>query len=313
VNLDLITPYLRPLTAYVNDVEVSEIAVNAGGSVWVERFGQLERAHGITISESHLQAAVRNIARLLGDDISQEMPLLDARLKDGSRVAAAMPPASVGGTVLNIRKFRQGLTPGELVRRGMLTQGQHDLLERSVKDKRTILISGATGTGKTTLLNALASFLPPNERVILIEDTSEIDIAVDNLVRFEARRAQENKPAVTVRSLLQHSLRHRPDRLVLGEVRGAEAFDLLTLMNTGHEGTLSTIHANSAYMSIERMRTCVAMAGQSLPDQVIAKMISESIDLLVHIVRVNGHRIVRSVLRLGKYDSGNDSFSFEEV
>ena len=307
---EMILPFLRPIEHLILEEDVSEIMCNSDGRIFAERAGKLEPLPpDVSISERQRQAAIRNIARALGDDISDEMPLLDSRLPDGSRIAAVLAPVSVGGTVFSIRKFRSKLfTADELVRRGMLTDSQLVSLRQAVLGLQTILISGGTGSGKTTLLNALASFMPRDERIVLIEDTSEIAIAMPNLVRLEARRTQPDLPAVTIRDLLRQTLRLRPDRIILGEVRGAEAFDLLQALNTGHTGTLSTIHANSARLAISRLRTCVAMAGVEIPDPAIARNIAEVIQVLVHIERVNGVRRVAEVLQVGRYDSANDDF-----
>lgn len=310
-NFDLIIPYVRPLASLIGDEEVSEIMVNASGAVFIERDGRLIAIDGIAISERHRQAAVRNIARLLGDDIDETRPLLDARLPDGSRVAAVMPPASVGGTILNIRKFRSKVfTAEELVRRGMLSAGTLEQLCAAIDARQTILISGGTGTGKTTLLNALAAFLPPEDRIVILEDTAEIDIAAPNLVRLEARRAQPDIPAITMRDLLRQTLRLRPDRILLGEVRGAEAFDLLQALNTGHTGTISTIHSNSARLAVSRLRTCVAMAGIDLAEQAVARSIAEVIQVLVHIERRQGTRYVSEIACIDRYDASRDQYEF---
>ena len=318
MSFDIILPFLRPVQPLIADEEVSEILVNAGGQVFIERAGLLEAMpESVTIPERQRQAAVRNIARLLGDDISDEMPLLDARLPDGSRVAAVMPPASVGGTVIAIRKFRSKVfTAEELVRRGMLSGQTLAELCRAIEARRTILISGGTGTGKTTLLNALSAFIPVADRIVIIEDTAEIDLAAPNLVRLEARRAQSDLPAITIRDLLRQTLRLRPDRIILGEVRGAEAFDLMQALNTGHTGTVSTIHANSARLAVSRLRTCVAMAGMDLPERAVARSIAEVVQVLVHIERRAGKRFVSEVLNIDRYDSGRDQYEFtawEEV
>jgi pilus assembly protein CpaF len=310
MSFDLILPFLRPVQHLILDEEVSEILVNATGCVFIERAGLLElMPESVRIGERQRQAAVRNIARLLGDDISEEMPLLDARLPDGSRVAAVMPPASVGGTVIAIRKFRAKVfTAGELVRRGMLSASMLAQLSIAMQARQTILISGGTGTGKTTLLNALAAFLPPEDRIVLIEDTAEIDIAAPNLVRLEARRAQPDLPAITIRDLLRQTLRLRPDRILLGEVRGAEALDLLQALNIGHTGTISTIHANSARLAISRLRTCVAMAGIELPEQAVARSIAEVVHVLVHIERRQGIRYVSEIASMDRYDPSRDQY-----
>ena len=241
------------------------------------------------------------------------MPLLDARLPDGSRVAAVMPPASVGGTVIAIRKFRSRVfTAEELVRRGMLSARILGELRHAIEARRTILISGGTGTGKTTLLNALCAFIPPADRIVILEDTAEVDLTAPNLVRLEARRAQPDVPAISIRDLLRQTLRLRPDRIILGEVRGAEAFDLLQALNTGHTGTISTIHANSARLAVSRLRTCVAMAGIDLPEKAVARSIAEVVHVLVHIERTAGRRYVSEVVSIGGYDADRDRYEFTD-
>ncbi len=225
MSFDVILPFLRPIESLIKDPEVSEIMVNGPACVFIERDGRVELVPGVSIAEKSLQVAVRNIARVLGDEISEEKPLLDSRLPDGSRVAVVIPPCSVGGTTLTIRKFRSRFfTAEELVRAGSLTHELVDYFRVAVEQRHNILISGETSSGKTTLLTALAAFISDRDRVVLIEDTSEVQMTKPNLVRFEARREQAGIPAVTIRDLLRATLRHRPDRIILGEVRGGEAF-----------------------------------------------------------------------------------------
>jgi pilus assembly protein CpaF len=225
MSFDVILPFLRPIESLIKDPEVSEIMVNGPACVFIERDGRVELVPGVSIAEKSLQVAVRNIARVLGDEISEEKPLLDSRLPDGSRVAVVIPPCSVGGTTLTIRKFRSRFfTAEELVRAGSLTHELVDYFRVAVEQRHNILISGETSSGKTTLLTALAAFISDQDRVVLIEDTSEVQMTKPNLVRFEARREQAGIPAVTIRDLLRATLRHRPDRIILGEVRGGEAF-----------------------------------------------------------------------------------------
>jgi len=314
MSFEVILPFLRPIEHLIRDGEISEIMVNGSGRIFIERHGQLLAIPDATIPEKSLQVAVRNIARTLGDEVNDEMPLLDARLPDGSRVAAAIPPCSRRGTTLTIRKFQsRRFTPEELVRIGTVPQPVMDHLRESVEQRQNILISGGTGSGKTTMLNALASFIDPEERIVLIEDTSEIQIVLENLVEFEARRERPDQRAVTVRDLLRATLRHRPDRIILGEVRGGEAFDLLQALNTGHSGTLSTIHANSAEQAVTRFTTCVLQSGIELPYRAIRSNIGDAVQLLLHIERRSGRRYVAQLLRLIRYDASQDQYDFEAV
>ena len=313
MSFDLILPFLRPIAHLIQDPDVSEIMVNGSQRVYVERDGVLSHAEGVTVDERSLQVAIKNIARILGDDVSEENPILDARLPDGSRVAAVFPPCSLGGTTLTIRKFQSRLwTCQELIRVGMITEDLVSLVRIALASGDNVLISGGTGTGKTTLLNALVTLVPEADRIVLIEDTAELTVAHSNLVRFEARRAQPDAPAVTVRDLLKATLRHRPDRIIVGEVRGGEAFDLLQTLNTGHSGSLSTIHANSADQALARFASCVLQSGVELPYPAIRRLISESIDLVLHVERRRGVRSVTQVVCVTGYDPERDSYDLEE-
>ena len=313
MSFDLILPFLRPIAHLIQDPDVSEIMVNGSQRVYVERDGVLSHAEGVTLDERSLQVAIKNIARILGDDVSEENPILDARLPDGSRVAAVFPPCSLGGTTLTIRKFQSRLwTCRELIRVGMITEDLVSLVRIALASGDNVLISGGTGTGKTTLLNALATLVPEADRIVLIEDTAELTVAHPNLVRFEARRAQPDAPAVTVRDLLKATLRHRPDRIIVGEVRGGEAFDLLQTLNTGHSGSLSTIHANSADQALARFASCVLQSGVELPYPAIRRLISESIDLVLHVERRRGIRSVTQIVCVTGYDPARDVYDLEE-
>jgi pilus assembly protein CpaF len=310
MSFDLILPFLRPIAHLIQDPDVSEIMVNGGGRVFLERHGHVEEAEGVQLAEKNLQVAVRNIARTLGDDVSEEQPILDARLPDGSRVAAVIPPCSLGGTTLTIRKFQSRFfTADELVRIGTLTEDVLEQVRDAIETRQNILISGGTSTGKTTLLNALAAFLPATDRIVIIEDTAELHVDKPNVVRFEARRAQRDLPAVTIRDLLKATLRHRPDRVIVGEVRGGEAYDLLQALNTGHAGSLSTIHANSASQALARLTSCVLQSGVELPYQPVRRMIAEAVHLVVHIERRRGQRIVTEQVRIEGYDAERDSYT----
>ncbi|MEP7354258.1 MAG: ATPase, T2SS/T4P/T4SS family [Acidobacteriota bacterium] len=311
---DVIIPFLRPIQHLILDPEVSDILVNGGSQIFVECHGELRPVPDAVISEKSLQVAVRNIARVLGDEINEEKPLLDARLPDGSRVAAVFPPCSVTGTILAIRKFHsRKYTADELVRIGTLTLGLLNDLREAIENRKNILISGGTGTGKTTLLNGLTSFVPQSERIVVIEDTSELQLQATNLVRLEARREQPGIPAVTMRDLLRATLRLRPDRILLGEVRGGEAFDLLQALNTGHAGTLSTIHANSAEQALSRFTNCVLQSGIDLPYAAIRGNISEALNLIVHIERRQGRRYVAEALEIRRYLPSEDRYEFKTI
>src|SRR6516164_5922330 len=291
MSFDLILPFLRPIAHLIQDPDVSEIMVNAGGRVFLERAGILSEATGLHLEERNLQVAVRNIARTLGDDVSEEQPILDARLPDGSRVAAVFPPCSLGGTTLTIRKFQQRFfTAEELVRVGMMSPEVREQIREAVDRNHTILISGGTSTGKTTLLNAISAFLPADDRLVVIEDTAELHLTQCNVVRLEARREQRDVKAVTIRDLLRAALRHRPDRIIVGEVRGSEAYDLLEALNTGHAGSLSTIHSNSASQALNRFASCVTRSGVELPYEVIRDQIHACVQLVVHLNRADGRR-----------------------
>jgi pilus assembly protein CpaF len=313
MSFELILPFLRPIAPLILDPHISEVMVNGSGRVFVERDGRLEAVPDVMLREQNLRVAVRNLARVLGDEISEEQPLLDARLPDGSRVAAALPPVSLSGTTVTIRKFQSRFfSTDELVEIGTLTAAQLASLRAAIDARDNVLISGGTGTGKTTLLNALAAFLPPDDRLVVIEDTAELQLQAPNLVRFEARREQPGVPAVTIRDLLRATLRHRPDRILVGEVRGGEAFDLLQALNTGHSGTLSTIHANSAEQALNRFASCVVQSGVEVPYEAVRLGIAECVQLLVHLERRHGRRVVTQVRRIRRYVPTIDTYEFEE-
>src|SRR5579864_3761072 len=294
---ETILPFLKPIEHLILDDSISEVMVNGADRVFVEKAGFVEEVHGLSIGEKSLMVAVKNIARRLGDDISESKPILDSRLPDGSRVAAVIPPCSLNGVTLTIRKFNsRHFGIDDLVTAGTLERWLANQLEDYVLGRKNILIAGGTGCGKTTLLNILGKFIPDDERILLIEDTSEIHMGQQNLVRFEARQPQNGLPAVTIRDLLKAALRHRPDRIILGEIRGGEAFDLLQLLNTGHSGSLSTVHANSAAQGISRFTTCVLQSGIEIPYIAIKSNIAESLNVIVQIDRRPGRRFVSEVL-----------------
>ena len=313
MSFDLILPFLRPVAHLIQDPDVSEVMINAGGRVFLERAGVVSEAVGVQVSERNLQVAVRNIARTLGDDVSDEQPILDARLPDGSRVAAVIPPCSLGGTTLTIRKFQRAFfTANELVRAGMLTDALLGVVGAAIDGRQNVLISGGTSTGKTTLLNALVALLPASDRIVVVEDTAELQIDQPNVVRFEARRPQHDMPPVTIRDLLKATLRHRPDRIIVGEVRGGEAYDLLQALNTGHAGTLSTIHANSATQALNRLASCVLQAGVDVPYAAIRHHIADAIGLVLHLDRRLGVRRATELIRVRRYAAEADRYEIDD-
>jgi pilus assembly protein CpaF len=306
---ETILPFLKPIEHLIVDDSISEVMVNGGDCVFFEKNGFLERAHGVSIGDRTLLVAVKNIARRLGNDISEACPILDSRLPDGSRVAAVIPPCSLRGVTLTIRKFNtRHFEMQDLIQAGTLDQPLANRIEDYVLSRKNILISGGTGTGKSTTLGILAKFIPDDERILLIEDTAEIELGHANLVRFEARQEQNGVRPVAIRDLLKASLRHRPDRILLGEVRGGEAFELLQLLNTGHSGTLSTIHANSAKQGLARFTSCVLQSGIELPYRAIKTNIGDSLQVVMHMERRPGRRFVSEVLEINGYHPDADLF-----
>lgn len=311
---EMILPFLKPIEHLILDDSISEVMVNGTDRVFIEKQGFLQQVPDVTLGERSLMVAVKNIARRLGDDISESKPILDSRLPDGSRVAAVIPPCSLGGVTLTIRKFNtRHFEVDDLIRAGTLDRALANRLEDCVLTRKNILISGGTGSGKTTLASILGKFIPPEERILIIEDTAEIQLQQENLVRFEARREQNGLPAVAIRDLLKAALRHRPDRIILGEIRGGEAFDLLQLLNTGHSGTLSTIHANSAKQGLARFTSCVLQSGIELPYRAIKTNIADSLNVIVQVERRPGRRYISEVLLINGYDPDTDLFDYGAV
>ncbi|MGB8323378.1 MAG: ATPase, T2SS/T4P/T4SS family, partial [Candidatus Acidiferrum sp.] len=246
--------------------------------------------------------------------ISEAKPILDSRLPDGSRVAAVLPPCSIQGVALTIRKFNSHkFKMNDLIERGTVTAELAGQLEQFVVQRKNILICGGTASGKTTLANVLTECIPDHERIVLIEDTVEIRIEKENVLRFEARKEQNGLSAVTIRDLLKATLRHRPDRIILGEIRGGEAFDLLQLLNTGHSGTLSTVHANSAAQGISRFTTCVLQSGIEMPYRAVKTNIADSLNVMIQIERRPGSRYVSEVLNIRGYDADADRYDLERI
>jgi pilus assembly protein CpaF len=293
---------LGPLEDLLADPTVEEVMVNGPHQVYVERGGRIEPVGAHFADEEELRNAIERILAPLGRRIDELSPMVDARLADGSRVNAVIPPLAIDGPALSIRRFganRPG--PRELVDLGTLTESQLGRLEEAVGDRCSVLISGGTGSGKTTLLNALSGLVAGDERVVTIEDAAELRLQRRHVVRLESRPAGvEGRGEVTIRDLLRNALRMRPDRIVIGEVRGAEALDLLTALNTGHRGALSTVHANSPADALARLETLALMAGLGLPYESIATQVRRGIDLVVHLERLpDGSRRVTEIAEVG--------------
>jgi pilus assembly protein CpaF len=307
-----------PLQRLLDDPDVTEIMVNRMDQIYVERRGKLTLTDSRFSSEQHLRNVIERIVSRVGRRIDESSPLVDARLEDGSRVNAVIPPLAVGGSSLTIRKFSKvPLTVRNLIDFGTLTPEMAELLNACVKAKLNIIVSGGTGTGKTTLLNVLSSYLPSNERIVTIEDAVELQIQQEHVVRLESRPPNtEGKGEVTIRELLRNSLRMRPDRIVVGEVRGGEALDMLQAMNTGHDGSLSTVHSNSPRDAIARLETLVLMAGMDLPLRAIREQIASAVNLIVQISRLrDGTRRITHVTEVqgmeGEIVTLQDAFVFD--
>jgi pilus assembly protein CpaF len=292
---------LGPLEPLLADATISDILVNSYKSTYVERKGVLERTSVRFQDDAHLLRIIDRIAAAVGRRIDESSPMVDARLSDGSRVNAIIPPLAVDGPALSIRKFSvDPFTLTDLVALRCLTPVMSDFLKGAVQARANILISGGTGTGKTTLLNALSGFIPPSERVITIEDAAELQLQQPHVLRLETRPANiEGKGEVTTRDLVRNTLRMRPDRIIVGEVRGAEALDMMQAMNTGHDGSLGTIHANSPRDALTRLEHMVGMAGLPIPQPVIRQQLAAALHLIVAIDRlVDGRRVVSSIQEL---------------
>jgi pilus assembly protein CpaF len=289
---------LGPLEVLLADPAVEEVMVNGPGTVYIERGGRIEATDVAFADEEELRNAIERILAPLGRRVDELSPMVDARLADGSRVNIVIPPLAIDGPLVSIRRFgarRPG--PDELVALGTLSAAQRHSLEAAVGGHRSILVSGGTGSGKTTLLNALSGFIDPGERVVTIEDAAELRLQQPHVVRLESRPAGvEGRGEVSIRDLLRNALRMRPDRIVIGEVRGPEALDLLTALNTGHDGALSTVHANSPADALSRLETLALMAGVGLPHAAVAEQVQRGIDLVVHLERrADGARVVTEI------------------
>ena len=302
-----LTMFLEPVKPWLDDPAVSEIMINGPKEIYIEKSGRLIKVDSAFPSEPALFAAANNIAKSVGRILNEEYPRLDARLPDGSRVHVVIPPLSRCGTVVAIRKFRtDSLQPENLIEWGSISEEMLDRLRELVRKRMTILVCGATSSGKTSILNVLSSFIDPADRILTIEDSCELQLRQPHLVPFETRRPdKDGKGEVTFRDLLHSALRLRPDRIILGEIRGGEALDLLQAMNTGHSGSMSTIHANNAADSLLRLETCVLFAGFDLPVNAIRNQIVAALNYIIHTGRLeDGSRKVLGISRVLPLDHG---------
>lgn len=278
-----------PIQGFLEDPEITEIMVNNPSTIYVERFGKIHETDRRFIDTPHLLRIIDKIVSQVGRRIDEASPMVDARLPDGSRVNAIVHPLAINGPMLTIRKFsREPLTVDDLLRFGTINERFARFIEACVRGRLNVLISGGTGSGKTTLLNVVSGYVPGDERVVTIEDAAELRLHQEHVLRLESRPPNiEGKGQVTIRDLVRNSLRMRPDRIIVGEVRGAEALDMLQAMNTGHEGSLSTVHANSPRDALARLETMVLMAGFDLPIRAIREQMSSALDVLIHLSRLN--------------------------
>ena len=311
---------LGPLEPLLKDPTINDILVNTHKQVYVERYGKLERTAVRFRDEAHLKKIIERIVSRMGRRVDESCPMVDARLADGSRVNAIIPPLAIDGSCVSIRKFsKDPLQVSDLIEKRSLTPEIAELLRGIVRARLNVLISGGTGCGKTTILNILSGFIPANERIVTIEDAAELQLRQDHVVRLETRPANiEGKGEFSQRELVKNALRMRPDRIVVGEVRGAECLDMLQAMNTGHDGSLTTIHANSSRDALTRIETMVAMTGFDLPTKALRHYISSALDVIVQLSRLSdGSRKVMSVQEVsgmeGEIVTMQEVFTYEQT
>jgi pilus assembly protein CpaF len=295
-----------PLEKFLADPTVTEVMVNGPGEIWVEREGLLELTPMRFTDDSHLRRIINKIVAQVGRRIDEASPMVDARLPDGSRVNAVIPPLSLSGPLVTVRKFTKNrLSLADFVQLGTLTDEAIEFLRRCVHAELNILVSGGTGSGKTTLLNALSGAIPDGDRIVTIEDAAELELHQRHTLRLESRPANiEGEGHVSIRDLVRNALRMRPDRIIVGEVRGAEALDMLQAMNTGHDGSLTTLHANTPRDALSRVETMVLMAGYDLPVRAIRQQVASALDLIIHLERLqDGTRKVTAITEVQRMES----------
>jgi pilus assembly protein CpaF len=311
MSFELILPFLRPIEPLLLDESISEIMGNPDASWWYERGGIVCREPSVSFEAGRLRTGLEVIANQLGKRLDEDNPVLHAQLPDGSRLAAVIPPVVRPAPALTIRKFpSRHYTIDDLIARGTLSRPLADFLAEQICSGKTLLISGGTSTGKTTVLRALASAIPEEQRIVVIEDTSELHLQKPNLLSVECQ-TDTFKASITFDDLLKSALRWRPDRIILGEVRGIEARTLLDSLNTGHTGSLATIHANSAAKALRRFANLVLRSHSQATFEDIEAEIGEAVDFVVHVERERGRRVIREVLRLEDYDRRSQQFKFE--
>jgi len=309
---------LGPLEPLLRDGEITEIMVNGPNDIFVERSGRIFTVDARFTSDTHLRRTIDKIVSRVGRRIDESSPMVDARLADGSRVNAVIAPIALDGSMLTIRKFSQDpFTDADLIAFGTLSVQSRDFLQACVLGRRNIVISGGTGSGKTTLLNVLSSFIPADERIVTIEDAAELQLRQRHVLRLEARPSNtEGKGQISIRDLVKNALRMRPDRIVVGEIRDGAALDMLQAMNTGHDGSLTTVHANAPRDSLARLETLVLMAGISLPVKAIRDQVSSALDLIVQVGRLkDGSRRITAITEVEGMESDvitlQDLFTFD--